>query len=614
MKQSRKLQASSTADLSPATLRKSPANKIEVQREPSPPHSLEQEESKENFDFWIPDQALEIENLVASKQRTLDLLNPKTEHLDQDLQLQLEARDKYINELNKSILSLRTSLKLKDEKMKQAKELASETKRLEEELTNERKIRLNEEKKYYDLKHDFEKATEAWKEEKESLQLLQEAVTEELEGCRAQVLSKQNEVNSIKSDIIQISKIVDQMTTLNKDLHEKIDKMNGDMEETNKRYYEAKVKADNVEDFENTIAQYMSEQTRLQKSNAKLLSQQEDMKNYLENIEDTFNKIKSIEDNIKQKAQSLPGIKSEQIEEEFQHISVFLQNIGKSLNEAKSSLKQNMPKSFSISDNEESVRERVVQLEEQLKIMNDNMKTALTSQGPLLSQIEGLNNILKKMKTEYDENTAKIRKHADIMKEQNDSFREKLDLAKQEIEKKESELQKTLTKLANTNNRVETLLKRAREQSGKEDELKREISQLRTKQSSIALDKRGSNGANAQRELKIKKTIYQLHALREEIYKKDTEVIARQKEIAKLEAELQSKNENMQKAFSKMKTVEADILSKVSKDLDEKDKQIQLLKEMLRGASSEGRAKEGKMKKKAESYSSYQTDSSKRRL
>mmetsp|Transcript_12188 Transcript_12188/g.12227 ORF Transcript_12188/g.12227 Transcript_12188/m.12227 type:complete len:405 (+) Transcript_12188:628-1842(+) len=404
------------------------------------------------------------------------------------------------------------------------------------------------------------------------------------------------------------------MTTLNKDLHEKIDKMNADMEETNKRYYEAKVKADNVEDFENTIAQYMSEQTRLQKSNAKLLSQQEDMKNYLENVEDSFNKIKSIEDNIKQKVQSLPGIKPDQIEEEFQQISVFLQNIGKGLNDAKSSLKQNMPKSFALSDNEESVRERVVQLEEQLKIMNDNMKTALTSQGPLLSQVEGLNSILKKMKSEYDENTAKIRKHADIMKEQNDSFREKMDIARQEIEKKESELQKTLTKLANTNNRVETLLKRAREQSGKEDELKREIFQIKTKHSSNALDKRGSNGANAQRESKIKKTIYQLQTLREEIYKKDTEVIARQKEIAKLEAELQSKNENIQKAFSKMKTVEADILSKVSKDLDEKDKQIQLLKEMLRGAGSEGRMKEGKMKKKAESYSSYQTESSKRQL
>jgi len=45
--------------------------------------------------------------------------------------------------------------------MKQAKELASETKRLEEELANERNLRLNEEKKYYDLKRDFEKATEA---------------------------------------------------------------------------------------------------------------------------------------------------------------------------------------------------------------------------------------------------------------------------------------------------------------------------------------------------------------------------------------------------------------------------------------------------------------------
>ncbi|CAG9312905.1 unnamed protein product [Blepharisma stoltei] len=602
MKKTRRDLVNSSSEMPSPVARRSPVTKLKNQRNLTPVH-LKPETPKEKFDFWIPDQILNIENLLVSKQRTLDLLNSKTEDLDKDLELQIQARDKHINELNKTILALKTSLKVSDEKRKQAKEHAIEAERLEEELQAEKILKLNEEKKYFDLKLEFDKSKEEWKDEKESLQLLQEAVTEELEASRAQVASKQNEVNAIKSDIIQISKIIDQMTTLNKDLHDKIDKIHADMEETTKRYYEAKVKADNVEDFENTIAQYMSEQTRLQKSNAKLLTQQEDMKNYLKVVEDVKEKIKEAEEGIGAQVKRLDVEKPEDDE-----LLIFLRNIEKELNETKSMLIKHTPKSFSVNDTEESVRERVVHLEEQLKIMNDNMKTALTSQNPLLNQIEGLENTMKKMRAEYEDNANKIRKHADIMKEQNDAFRDKLDVARQENEKKEAELQKTLTKLANINNRVDTLIKRGKEQIAKEEELRRETSLWKAKYSSVVMEKK-SNGVNNQRENKIKKALFQLQTLREEIYKKDTEVIAKHKEIAKLESELQTKNDSLQKAYSKMKTIEGDILSKVSKDLDEKDRQIILLKEMLRGANTEARSK-----KKSESYTIHNTEPSKRQL
>lgn len=67
---------------------------------------------------------------------------------------------------------------------------------------------------------------------------------------RAKYELKVKEVGEIKTDIIQLSHIVQQLTVLNKDLNGKIDGMNLEMAQLNAKCYEAEARANNTEELE----------------------------------------------------------------------------------------------------------------------------------------------------------------------------------------------------------------------------------------------------------------------------------------------------------------------------------------------------------------------------
>lgn len=96
--------SSSTSNLSrPSSSR----SKQDMPRSRSKPKDRE-------FMLWIPEPLEDLENIIQSKQRILDLLNYQTETLDKEVQDQLLARDRHISELNRTILDLRSSIKTKD--------------------------------------------------------------------------------------------------------------------------------------------------------------------------------------------------------------------------------------------------------------------------------------------------------------------------------------------------------------------------------------------------------------------------------------------------------------------------------------------------------------------
>ena len=56
--------------------------------------------------------------------------------------------------------------------------------------------------------------------------LQQEAVVSEQQSLFAKLAAKDSETNSIKEDIIQMTKIVSEMCSLNNDLHKKVEVLN----------------------------------------------------------------------------------------------------------------------------------------------------------------------------------------------------------------------------------------------------------------------------------------------------------------------------------------------------------------------------------------------------
>lgn len=64
---------------------------------------------------------IDIDGMADSKQRTLDLLDPRTKDFNRDLEFQIIARDRQIDEMNNTILMLRTLIRIKEEELKSSK-------------------------------------------------------------------------------------------------------------------------------------------------------------------------------------------------------------------------------------------------------------------------------------------------------------------------------------------------------------------------------------------------------------------------------------------------------------------------------------------------------------
>lgn len=100
------------------------------------------------------------------------------------------------------------------------------------------------------------------------------------------------------------------------------------------------------------------------------------------------------------------------------------------------------------------------------------------------------------------------------------------------------------------------------------------------------LNERNSNECQLTvRENRLKQAVLHLNTLREEIFKRDTEVAKKNKIIMKLEKEIALLKYNVESSENKMRSVESNVLKKSSRILEDKDRAIEMLKGMIRNKS-----------------------------
>jgi phage host-nuclease inhibitor protein Gam len=95
--------------------------------------------------------------------------------------------------------------------------------------------------------------------EKENLELLVEGMTEESEQLKGQLAAKDSVLSNMKKDLEQLSEIIQEMTVLNKELNDKIARLNSEMETKNKEHYQAMLKAQHIEETEKALAEQTTE-------------------------------------------------------------------------------------------------------------------------------------------------------------------------------------------------------------------------------------------------------------------------------------------------------------------------------------------------------------------
>ena len=559
-------------------------------RSKSKPHDRE-------FMLWIPEPLENLENIIQSKQRTLDLLNYQTETLDKEVQDQLLARDRHISELNRKILDLRSSMKAK-ESNKNEKDLEKELE-IQEKVQNQMK-RENEDykNKISDLERDFEGAIREWDEEKENLEIMNHALEDEEEGLKGSLEAKEIEIIELTQGMEILQSAVEKLTKLNSDLISNLDKSNAEIQILNTKFYDANIKASRAAELQSALEEYMELNRQLEIKNSKLMNYVDALAKFIKVSEWVGDNITKVEEEIKGQQEVLNNANETNIGKEILNLKFFLEDTWKNLSTIKSSMVKGTPKinQDDASSTEELLRKRNTELEIELKQAISQLNDAKSSENVYLNQIDSLKSQIELSSLEYKNLIMKMKNQMDSIKDVTEKFNERIQNFKGENEKNLVELYSVKSKLSHLTANQDKYNEKRKEFKVLEEKLRSENTEMKNKIAAFTNERRQGNGKGSlSEELRIKKAMSQLQILRDELFRKDTDLVKKAREAIKLENEIESQKTNVQKLHSKMKSIEADIISKVSQDLEEKDRQIEILKEMLRCAHSDIKFKDSQI-------------------
>jgi chromosome segregation ATPase len=536
---------------------------------PQPPKPVikKEKEPSESFLLWMPEALENVEVQISNRKRLLETFDQKVQDIDEEVKNNLLIRDQQINSLNKTILALRAEIKSKEEQLK-ASDHSSKILTLQKEIKDLHRLRESFDESLRRARDEFEAASANWEDERDSLLLQQEAVVEEQQALTSRLAFKESEVKAVKDDIVQMGKIMNEMTRLNHELQAKIQMINENHQKKEEKYLKKKAKVKIVKELEEQLVEALKEKTVTH-------HQRVTLKEMVEGLV-----VKSVEDLM------------------FVVKVVVNENNG-SKGATEISLLKVFEKAHEISQN----------MKETLKFIEDNKGEDLCDCREVFRKIKeqekkGLEEILNKkikesagnierIKKDFSEQSGSLLKVIEKQKDALDETIEKSHSQLTEIEKKEADVQKLKKKITNQSARLEKSKQKIQEMLNKENEYKISIKNLQNKIDEMTEERKSTNNLLNVREKRVKGALSQIQVLREEIFNKDSEVLRKNKEILRLEKFLEELKGQVQQINSKMKLSDIETIKNVNKEIDDKDKQIAMLKEMLRSSKAEINAKSG---------------------
>lgn len=563
---------------------------------PSSPRPRSRSKTREDngFFLWIPEIMDDIENQMQSKKRTLELLNEQTGSIDKEMQEQLLARDKHISSLNKTILELKTIIREREDSKKE-RNWAKEFSELEKEFQDLKQSKKSDEGLVKDLENEIDNMGRQFDEEKDDLIAMQETLKEESIELKTMLDSKEKEIEDVYADMNQINVIVETMTKLNNELHAKLEAKNGEMEKLNIQSHDNLVKAKQAEELERRLNDYIQERLSMEKRLSSLLPQIENVSRVSSILDWAEKNLEIIEDGIKKQFDNLSNVNPEHIEKALIDVNFFFQELANSVTTIKHNLQKNKPKPIDGIPTESAVRQQLKEMEIEMEKNQSYIKGFKDREAALQEEIRNITSMMEKHSIEYKNDILLMSKQSDTFKDQTEKMKDRVESLRKENEKLTAEISQAKLKINHITGKFEQLNKRKKDFQENEAELKKQVSELKEKLSTLIDTKKSSARVNNSSELKLKKVVTQAQILRDEVFRKDSELVKAARERMKLEQEIDNQKNNNNKLHGKMKTIEAELIEKISSELEEKDRQIEILKEMLRSAHSEIKLKDSKI-------------------
>ena len=548
-----------------------------------PTHKEKEKEidPSDSFKLWIPEPLETIEVQIHSKKRILEILQEKTENIDAELKRSILVRDQQINSLNKVILGLKSEIKQKDEHIK-LNDHSSHLSVLHRELAEMRKNQESYDENMQRMREEFESAQVNWYDEKDSFMLQQEAVVEDQQALVSKLSAKDTEIRAVTEDIAQMIKVGNDINHINNQLQKKVEALNEEIENCRKRLYEALARADIAEEIEAKYIELAEDRNNMHRQLQELVSSRELHKDiFHRDFKVEISRLASMLTEYQSSAE--PNEESNKgLDASFYKLMDQIELIQAILKDTNSEACKSIEKvhdqfiRVTVGDTSNEIKIKLLEARERnfQTQLNEHFSSAEKTQKDLGIAIANLSKLVENLR---DQNKGLLENNHELL---------------EEISKKEAELQKCKTKFIHQSTRIEGMVSKNKEITQKESEYKSMITSLQMKINGVSEERKSTNNQLNIREKRIKAVLTQIQILREEIFNKDSELLKKSRETLKLEALLDEVKSQMQKINSKMKMTDAEVLKNINSEIESKDKQIAMLKEMLRANNQELKAKE----------------------
>jgi chromosome segregation ATPase len=515
------------------------------------------------------EQGSDVTGDQRSKERLLLLFDEKIQgdKVNAEMYTQLQAKDLLIAQLNERLISTAALVKKVDTDSSAAKEKQLKT-LLEERSTLAKALRTTEEKTA-ELERKVQSSEERLEQEKGELEILNAALTEENEAQKAQLQDRAEQIRSAKTDVVDMSAIVQDLTKLNAELNDKIKALNEEMERNNTEHYQAIKKAEQVEEMERELVQTKTELQQLEGKQNKISEEAaaaKDLRELLYRVGKELNEV----------CAKISVVDHEATQAALTTLDALVSQIRTQATAPKNEASR-------IVTLKGKVRELSTALEEERR----KTARAQASEKAHLSRVESLTTEYERLKSALQEANERFKRRLAPLQEVQDKAIAQRHEFEQKLEKLNSELQRKQTEAVNLNERMQTLKAKSEELRHSEEESRKAARELRLENLQLQSENAILSETANTREQKTREAMNKLTAIADELWRRDNDLLRKETQRLKLQEELNMLKASVQHSQARLKHRTAEDMENVNSRLEEKDKEIAALKRILQGRKEE---------------------------
>ena len=501
-------------------------------------------------DVSLDEKLLEINSGKRSKKLAGGVL-PETEAVLR-LTEQLKVRDRYIEVLKSKLIDVCVESRGMEHESIAAKErlvqtlLGEKVELIKQVQATEALVQVNQ--------VELDQLRQGLSTEKTALETRIETLTAETERLKGELEARNQLSQTMKADLAQLSKIIQEMTALNSDLNEKVAAMNTDMEHKNVEHYQALSKAQHIEDVEKSLAEQTEARGRLEEKTAKMSEEVA----RLGELEETAKEVKRL-------IARLPGSEEEKLVDAIKGLLPRFEG-GYVRPAGDAAL----------------LKDKVKQLEMEMRGKNHELTRATTNEASLRTRLTSQLADFDQWKKENTQVVERLTSTVKTLKLGLTSVEERTLQQESDYVKVVGETHKLTSKVSSLQTKADKAMEAARKAIESEAKVQHALKEAQQQLLQLKLSRTSQDSALALREQKVKQDGAKVKVMSEELWRKDTQLLKKSAEILKLEDALNTLRTSISLQQTRSKLNAATDSVSINRMLEERDKEIAALKALLR--------------------------------